>query len=450
MNWKKWILALFVLLLTGCSQGDDQESENVFSVEPGQREIYEQAIAETLDSFYWKYDVNSILYFEETVPSRSDETKKELFEASLEAGFDLQKYAGKTAVVSTVNLIHFNGDLAGTAYFYFLKDNMIGVYYSSQDTPGRAYSLKSRNIYTENVEFAAYESEESMADFTERQSNFPVNGFCSVGENARGERLLAVIQGQTVSIYRYRNSMALWRQVTFGGEGNIPMSATFFREEGGQGDSLAVLLGSYIYTEENHDLEGYYISNKVAFLDEMMQKTGEELALGETNYTCLGADDGQLIMMNGQMLEYMQREGEMWIKEEEYPLKNGAVSFLETDLDDDGNKEYLMTDGMDFFVYKKNERGFHILWKTHLSIESLDGNIYAGDLNQDGIKEIYVSDKTGTMIRYVLSKNGLISRNDDIDYGQRLYPCDFDRNGKDDYIKINDAENNSQKLYIAK
>lgn len=449
MDWKKWILMLAVVLLTGCADAKSS-AEEAFSVSLAQREAYEQKIAETMDSFYWKYDANSILYSEESIPDRSDENNAILFEASMDAGFDLQKFAGKTAVVATVNLIHFNEDSAGVAYFYFIKEKLVGLYYRSENTPDKAYSLKSRNIFSQPVEFAAYETDENLADFSESRSAFPVEGFCSFGEDERGRRLLAAIEGSQVSVYRYEDGMKLVRTIPFGSRNeNMPMSAAFFRMEGQEGDRLAILLGSYIYTESSHDLEGYYISTKVAFLDESMQKTNEEFTLGETDYSCVASEDGRLIMVNGAVLEYMAKEGETWIKEAEYPLENGVAAFLAIDLDQDGEKEYLMMDGMDFFVYKKDEIGFYSIWKTHLSIESLMGSIYAGDLNQDGVKEIYVSDKTGTMIRYILTENGLISRNEDIEYGQRFYVCDFNKDGKDDYIKIEDAENNSQKLYLA-
>lgn len=448
MKLKKILILILAMFLTGCSS-NESDLEEVFSVSSGQREIYEQAIAKAMDSFYWKYDVNSILYSEQNIPSRTDESAKESFDASLDGGYDLIKYSGRPTVVATVKLIHFNSDDAGLAYIYFNKNEIIGAYYTSPETPGRQYSLKSRNVFTRKTDFAAFESELPLKEFQEKKSSFPIDGFCSVGKNDKGEILLAVLNEKSVSVYRYKNDFSLLRTITFDGE-SVPISASFFRDGENKADSLAILTGTIVYSEFSHDSEGYYMSDKIVFLTPDMQKSGEEYLLGETDYTCVASDGGQLMLANDTVLEYLKKEAGIWTKMDSFTLKHGVKQIQEEDLDGDGKLEYLMTDGMDFYVYSKGERGFLDLWKTHLSIESITGNIYCGDLNQDGVKEIYVCDITGTAIRYILTDIGLVSRNEDINYGQRFYVYDFNQDGKDDYIKINDAENNSQKLYIAK
>ena len=64
-----------------------------------------------------------------------------------------------------------------------------------------------------------------------------------------------------------------------------------------------------------------------------------------------------------------------------------------------------------------------------MSIDSYEKYISAADLNNDGIKEIYVYDSTGTTSKYIIGKNGLSTGNDDIDYGQRWYISDFNADG---------------------
>lgn len=71
-------------------------------------------------------------------------------------------------------------------------------------------------------------------------------------------------------------------------------------------------------------------------------------------------------------------------------LKHTVEYIHITDLDGNGVKEYLMSDGMDLYLYQKNDNNFRKIWSTHLGVESLYGPITSGDLNRDGVKEVYV------------------------------------------------------------
>ena len=107
-----------------------------------------------------------------------------------------------------------------------------------------------------------------------------------------------------------------------------------------------------------------------------------------------------------------------------------------------------MTDGFDLYMYRKTLMGYINIWRTHITVENFTVYIYSGDLNDDGIKEIYISDITGTAVRYVLTEKGLITRNEDIEYGNNIYSGDFNGDGKDDYIKMFFGEKVEQTMYI--
>lgn len=119
-----------------------------------------------------------------------------------------------------------------------------------------------------------------------------------------------------------------------------------------------------------------------------------------------------------------------------------------TDLDGNGVKEYLMSDGMDLYLYQKTtitsvRFGLPIwAWKAFIPITS-------GDLNGDGVKEVYVCDMTGTTIRYLLTEKGLRSSNEDIVYGQCIYPYDLNSDGLDDYWLVTDIEERNGSLCMA-
>ena len=108
-----------------------------------------------------------------------------------------------------------------------------------------------------------------------------------------------------------------------------------------------------------------------------------------------------------------------------------------------------MTDGMDLYVYHNTGGSMKRIWSTHLGVENFYGPITSGDLNGDGVKEIYACDTTATTIRYVLTEKGLQTENEDIDYGQCIYPCDFDGNGKTDYWLVQDNIDRLGQLYLA-
>ena len=119
-----------------------------------------------------------------------------------------------------------------------------------------------------------------------------------------------------------------------------------------------------------------------------------------------------------------------------------------TDLDNDGVTEYIFTDGMDIFIYRKTLSVFKCIWSTHLSIESFEKYIYTGDLNRDGIKEIYVFDSTGTSSKYIIGEKGLYTQNENIDYGQRYHVTDFNGDGMPDCFIISGADINTQEMRI--
>ena len=114
-----------------------------------------------------------------------------------------------------------------------------------------------------------------------------------------------------------------------------------------------------------------------------------------------------------------------------------------------GVKEYILTDGMDLYVYHAVNDSFRKLWSTHVGVENFYGPLMSGDLNGDGVQEIYACDTTATTIRYILTEKGLKTANEDIQYGQCIYPCDFDGNGREDYWFVADNEDRRGQLYLA-
>ena len=145
---------------------------------------------------------------------------------------------------------------------------------------------------------------------------------------------------------------------------------------------------------------------------------------------------------------YEEKDGS-WQNTGTRKLRHQVTQCHITDLDGDGVKEYILTDGMDLYVYHVVNDSFRKLWSTHVGVENFYGPLMSGDMNGDGVQEIYACDTTATTIRYILTEKGLKTANEDIQYGQCIYPCDFDGNGREDYWFVADNEDRRGQLYLA-
>ncbi|MCQ4725116.1 hypothetical protein NE664_00345 [Anaerotignum faecicola] len=440
------LLALAAFILSGCSSGSNAEQEERFVLETEQQQEYKNIIDETLKSYYWYYDESSFAYFESTVPQENDSTKA-MFDAVRENGMELSSSSGKKAVLYTVDLIHFNGNKAGTAYFYFIRDDLAGMYYSAEGNPASAYGFDTRNVFAKGTEFLNYESDLPEIEYTKNNSwNLP-DGFMSEGVDSRGNKVYLNIAEGKLMVYRFRNNaFTLMRTSNFPSTmGMAAVSATFY-----DGNKIAVMLGAVV----ENQVEGgtaRVISEKVIFLDENYNITNKELPLTKDSYTCISSFKNGLLLINDSSGEFYTENGNGdWTSSISYNINVQATAFKEADLDMDGVSEFILTDGKDLFIYREDDHNFICIWRTNISVDSFYGYIYTGDTNGDNAEEIYIADNTGTAIRYTLSINGLVSKNEDINYGDMFYVGDFNDDGKADYIKVEGAENPEKTLFIAK
>ncbi len=444
MKYKTFIIFIILFIICGCS-GQNDDTEEIFTLPLETENKYNDIIDKTLYNFYWKYDKNSISYLKTVVPLKEDESKKDEFEASKNTGFDLYGVSGKECIVGTANIAHYNDDEAGIAYFYFFNDKIVGAYYVSKNTD-KIYGLNNRNVFTSNVEFKGYESDNRQVSFKKSDTQLPKTPLSSIGKNKNGKVTLAFIDENTIKIYYYDRFFRIIRTLSFN-DGLVPISVTFF--QGRQaGDRIAVILGEEIYeTEGLEEAKSHTKSVKAVFFDEVYNKLPQEMDLTAYNYTCASRDDKYLVLARSEAIEYYENSDEGIINVTSYSIPHSVMGFESCDIDNSGVVEYIMTDGLDLYVYQKEGLFFNNIWRTHISMNNLENNIYTGDLNNDGIKEIYISDKTGTIIRYVLKDVGFISQNEDIEYGDIIYPVDFNNDGFDDYIEVYNAERTYQALY---
>ncbi|MEA5084036.1 MAG: DUF4830 domain-containing protein [Lachnospiraceae bacterium] len=441
---KIFLLLVLIFIFSGCSSNSGEEEEKRFTLNQTQQENYKALIDEELRSFYWYYDEQSIAYFQSTVPVVEDSTKS-IFEASKENGYDLEKYSGRGAVVYTVDLMHFNKNKAGTAYFYFVKNSIVGTYYVGIENTESAYGFKSRNVFADGTQFSNYETDnESMEYKNISSANIP-DGFMSESlDDAGNKQYLNIVDG-TLLVYKFKNDrFSLVKDISYwGGNGRKAMSATFY-----DGNKIVVLLGVEACDGDECN-DGRFMAEKLVFLNEYYSLTNQEMALTNSAYSCVASVEGELILINDKNTEIYSSEEGTWKGKTSYYTNVQATAFLCDDLDGDGVKEYLLTDGKDLYMYRKNGISLNCIWRTNISVESFYGYIYAGDTNNDGAKEVYICDNTGTSIRYTLAPSGLAAKNDDISYSDRFYVSDFNNDGLSDYIKSQGEEKYTKTIYIA-
>lgn len=429
------LLGVCLFCVTGCG---NKQTDQSLSLTAREQEAYIKQLDAVMDEFYWSYDKDSLNFRSGEVPQDSQESDR-LFNASQNAGYSLKSVAGSQSVMAAAELLHYNGDVAGEVNCVFVNHQLSGVYYIGGYDDG-AYSLRERNLFLANGKFTAYENWTGMnTDYRQLRGSLPEEGF--VTKNARG--IVASIQNGKVELYHLSGSVISRMRTLKPGGGLKAISAVYVND-----DLLVVLLADVAEVDSEGATE-FKRSEKVVFYDSTL-KVVAEMPLESEGCTALGSEDGKLFLFINQAMEtYEMKEGS-WEKTKRQSLRHRVTQCHITDLDGNGELEYLMTDGMDLYLYHHLDTGLLKLWSTHLGVESLYGALYSGDLNGDGVKEVYICDATGTTIRYILTERGLRSSNEDIQYGQAIYPCDWNGDGIDDYWNIMEGSARAGSLYLSK
>ncbi len=442
-HMKKRILGgiLALLCLCGCAS-----QEQDLSISASQQEQFTALMEDITEEYYWNFDNDSLQFLPAQIPENTEEYAS-FFAASADSAHNLQSYAGSTVILGTARLLHYNGDTAGQLLCYFNDHALIGVCYQG-GYKNSYYSLKERNAFLSDGGFYTYEHWEGMPQhFSSSAATFPANGFLSTGKDKNNHVLTASIQDGAVRIYRYHEpSLQLWRTLSY--PGSLEATAVTFLDSTA-GSTLAVMLSSVTSQGSGEGEHVFTRSEKIVFYDENMQPTGVEIPLESGEGNALASAGNELMVTGNHIIQYYTLQEGSWNNTGYSRLGHSARYLHLTDLDGNGTTEYIMHDGMDLYIYQRNENTLRCIWSTHLGVESLYGPITSGDLNHDGVKEIYVCDMTGTTIRYILTEKGMRSANEDIVYGQCMYVCELNQDGYDDYWMIVDPESQKGSLYLS-
>ncbi len=433
-----WLIFM-VFFLVGCRQ--EIEIEENFSLTTEEQSSYIVQIDALLDEYYWNYDTESLIFVSGNLPEYQVETEI-MFLASQVVDLDMKPYTGRKGVVVTANLYHYNDDVAGLAYFWFVEHELVGAYYEGGYDNG-LYNLKERNPFLGDGSFSNYESDASMREWeTQIIAEFDINTILTQGYNWEEDMVFVGLVDNTIQWFKQQNNTIKHTQTTKFEENAEVIGATFLPIYGEE--LLAVLTSSIeeytIIDDEQMEQTISTLVDTIYFYNHNFELVNAFSPEGN-GYTCISADGNSLLLFAGKSMEFYRIEGESdWHLNQRALLKNNIIECHVVDMDGNGIKEYLMTDGSDLYMYQYEEMSLKKIWSTHLGVESLYGTIATGDLNGDGVKEIYISDATGTTIRYILTEKGLKSSNSDIIYGQKMYPVDFNQDGRDDYFNVYQEE----------
>lgn len=447
-----WLVFVCFFIFTGC-----EEDTGEFFIERRDKEIYSEKINEVLRKEHWNYDDKSILYESGKVPDEKAKGFDDIKRVSLKDGFDIEDYKGKEAILASLRIFYFNNDEAGRANFYFIDDEIVCGYYSLSN---KIYSISEIDVFSNDVFSGKAEDISKSCSFSEIEAAEKFDGF-EEGFWRNGSSVVGTISDEKVKFFKFKdNEFYLDREMDFSKEGLFPMDMSFDND-----GSVAVLLGKKkdmgkesIYSEADiqemkkngltdAEINGTVIllADRIVFFDENYNTKFSPCVLEVSSYGSIAYTNGDVYVSRGKGVDIFSNQKGQFLKTKQYMLKQWVERIKAADIDGDGVNEFVMTDGTNLFIYRLEETAA-LLWRTHLSLESMSERFYIEDLNGDGIKEIYVSDiYLNTSAKYTLTDYGFKAFS--VDYGKEYIPGDFNGDGKMDYIAVgNDDE--SYKVFI--
>ncbi len=414
----KKLLFLFIIsaCFTGCSLNTEEETEEVYVLTTEDREIFGNILETELQSLNWVYSPEEIRFGTGFFPGEENPDYEKLMEVSQKMGYDTENWqSGELTATAAVTIYHPNGDLGGTARFYF-KNNLITCgYYTYNDI---IYSIGDEAVFLDNSVLTVYEDTEAeILDFDETEISLSFDCFSDISPKSG---MTAVIEDNMLNFYTLRSgSFELSKSYSDDDLGYIPFDAAFDSE-----GKCAVLAGTV-------DDEGNRESKRIIILDTLLNPSGAGFDLYNTSYTQILYIDGSIILgSRAAVSEFNDTTAENTANHNLIHYISGMTS---CDIYGNGTRVYVLTDGTNIFVYSGD---FTLLWRSYYSEEAVDEHIYFGDMNGDSVKEIYTKDIISQRtVKYILTETGF-ARAGGIDAGAIYLPGDFDCNSRYEYIVI--------------
>ncbi|MCD8159344.1 MAG: hypothetical protein LUD77_10805 [Clostridiales bacterium] len=410
---------LFLLMIcagfNACTLNTEEETENEYVLTAEDREIFGTILESELQSLNWTYSPEEIKFGAGFFPYEEDANYEKLREVSEKMGYDTKNWVGgERTATAAVPIYHPNGDWGGDARFYFKNNLIICGYYTYNDV---VYSMGDEAVFKDNSVLTVFENTEiENIDFTETEITLDFDNFSDISPKSG---MTAVIEDNRLNFYTLRTgAFELTKSYSEDDFGYIPFDAAFDND-----GKCAVLVGDI-------DENGNKKSRKIIILDSLLNPTDSGFDLYDTGFIQILYEDGVIILGSSSTVSLFN--GETRDNTENYKLIHYIKGMSSCDIYGNGTRVYAITDGTNIFVYSGN---FTLLWRSYYNDDEITDNyIYFGDMNEDGVKEIFTTSLTSqTTIKYILTETGF-SKADDTDATAIYLPGDFDCNNRFEYI----------------
>jgi hypothetical protein len=438
---KLLIITALTLALSGCASNT---TDTVFSLTDEQTTAYKADIADILSKDSWGYNPDTITFTQSELPAKDDSIYTLLDTFTSDGCLKASTSAGKPAVLATVPLQHINGNNVGTAYFYFLSDEPVCSYYMYNN---KYYVLNSKNPFELSDVLTTYENTDRFAAFTyDTPSTTTKASFTSAYAINKGI-IATVADDNTARYYDGANKFKLTAKNDFTGRGLFPLDITL-------GDDFGtILLGESIDVQqsENENEDSDIINDppsksvSIAITDSNGKAIGKEIPTTVSSFSSLTQVGNSLFLARDKSIDEFTYDNNTLTKVKTYMLDHYVSQIRTADIDGNGTVEFIVSDGTNIYIYEKNST-FNLVWRSNSYLSSISGNIYVGDLNNDGVKELYVTDSLGVTARYVLTAQGFkingggVMSGDDKNY----IIADFNNDNLCDYMVVEDDAKNAQ------
>lgn len=406
---------LIISSLTACSLNIEEEEEDAYVLTTEDREIFGTILESELQSLNWAYSPDEIRFGTGFFPAEGEADYEKLREVSEKMGYDTENWqGGEVVATAAVTIYHPNGDLGGTARFYFKNNLIICGYYTYNDA---IYSMGDEAVFLNRDVLTVFENREIEAvDFAETEISLDFDNFSDISPKSG---MTAVIEDNSLNFYTLRTAaFELTKSYSEEDLGYIPFDAAF------DSDGRCAVLAGVINEDGSRE------SRKLIILDAFLNPTDMGFDLYNTGYTQVLYENGTVIL--GNRASVSEFDGETRENTANYNLIHYISGMSSCDIYGNGTRIYVITDGTNIFVYSAD---FTLLWRSYYNEEAIGSYIYFGDMNGDGVKEIYTSDSISqTSVKYILTDSGF-SEADDTEAAVYL-TGDFDCNGRFEYIVI--------------
>ncbi len=408
--------ALCLILASGCQ--NQEEPESSYELTEQDQSIYNSIMQTELQYYNWVYTPESIKFGVGT-PSLSDEENAELKAISDSMGYAADDWTeGEKTATAAVDIYHTNGDLGGTARFFFKNNRILCAYYTINNN---IYSLSDTSVFLDNTYLTKYENlSDDSVQYTAAPINLPFSDFTEISPKSG---IVAAIENNTINFYTLlTNTFELSKSYSYADLGYTPLALSFNKN----GD-CAILAG-------NITDDGRKVSQKVIFLDSLLNPVNsKDFMLYVDNFHSILYDENTVTLAANTSVSVIDlNTGQNTYN---HSFVHGVYGINRSDIYNDNTTVYYITDKTNLYVYSSD---FTLLWRTYNSESAMDTIIHTADLNGDGIKEAYIKNTlSNSTYKYAVAKTGFMC----IPLSSLIcLPGDFDADSHSEYIEQTSAE----------